>query len=378
MLKKILFVSNTPEFFLSHRLPIAEEAKRQGFEVHIASAHSIDGVHAINEHGFFYHRVSFERSGQNPFKEIKTIIELIKLFWHMQPDIVHLITIKPVLYGGVAARATSINSVVFAVSGLGSVYVDQSILARLRKGLVNLIYRFSLKQKRLVVIFQNPDDRDLLISHRVLDQSKVKMIRGSGVDLGNYQFLPEPNGVPIVVMASRLLQEKGVLIFGEAARILREREIDVRMRLIGSPDPGNPSTVTQEMLDEWAHEGVVEVMGYSSDIPKQYANANIVCLPSYYGEGLPKSLVEAAACGRAVITTDHSGCRDAIIPDVTGLLIPVKNVSALADAIQRLLESPSLRKEMGAAGRELAEREFAIEKIVEQHMSIYREVLSND
>jgi glycosyltransferase involved in cell wall biosynthesis len=179
-------------------------------------------------------------------------------------------------------------------------------------------------------------------------------------------------------MAARLLRDKGVYVFVESARLLKSRGVEVVMRLIGSPDPGNPTSVVQSELDGWSAEGVVELLGYRSDIAEQYAVANIVCLPSHYGEGLPKTLVEAAACGRAVITTNHPGCRDAIEPEVTGVLVPVKSAHSLADAIQLLIETPERRLHMGKAGRELAEQAFSIDRIVEQHLVIYKELLGDD
>ncbi|BES70784.1 hypothetical protein RE428_18020 [Marinobacter nanhaiticus D15-8W] len=178
-------------------------------------------------------------------------------------------------------------------------------------------------------------------------------------------------------MAARLLRDKGVFEFVRSAHILRARGIDVDMRLLGSRDPGNPTTVTTAELEQWEKEGVVEILGFRTDIARQYALANIVCLPSYYGEGLPKCLIEAAACGRAVVTTDHPGCRDAITPDVTGLLVPVKHEIALADAIQKLIENPEMRRAMGERGRELAEGAFSIETVVNQHLQIYDAVVSH-
>jgi glycosyltransferase involved in cell wall biosynthesis len=178
-------------------------------------------------------------------------------------------------------------------------------------------------------------------------------------------------------MAARLLRDKGLLEFVEAARLLKSRGVAVVMRLIGSPDPGNPTSATQSELRGWSAERIVELPGYCTDIASQYAAAHIVCLPSYR-EGLPKGLVEAAACGRAVVTSDVPGCRDAIDPNITGVLVPAKNPIALADAIQALIESPERRAQMGKAGRELAEQAFAIEKIVAQHMTIYRELLAHD
>lgn len=373
VLKRILFVVNAPEFFLSHRLPIAVAVKRAGYEVHVATADGPD-VENIKKAGFIHHQVAFVRSGQNPFRELRTVLQLFHLFKAVKPDIVHGVTIKPVLYGGIAARLAGVRSVVAAVSGLGTVFLATSTTARARRWLVTRLYRAALCQKRLTVIFQNPDDRDAMLELGLLNSRQVRMIRGSGVRLADYLCLHEFGDRPVVVMAARLLRDKGVFEFVEAARLLRDRNVDVEMRLIGSPDPGNPTSVNQQDLDRWAREDLVRLLGYRTDIAEQYAAAHIVCLPSYR-EGLPKSLVEAAACGRAVVTTDVPGCRDAIISGVTGVLVPVKDAAALADAIQNLIADPALRERMGRAGRRLAEESFAIEIIVEQHMNIYKELL---
>ena len=370
--KTILFVVNSPKFFLSHRLPIALQALEAGFQVHVVSADGPD-VRNIKSMGFTHHVVPFVRSGHNLLNELSILIKLVKLFRRLRPKLLHLITIKPVLWGGIAARLAGVKSVVSAVSGLGTVFLADSFGARLRRGLVTLLYRAAFKQKRLVVIFQNPDDRDALLSAKALQSEQARMIRGSGVNLADYSCSPQPVGKPVVVMAARLLRDKGVLEFVEAAKLLQNRGIEVEMRLIGSLDPGNTTSLTKQELEYLKNESLVELMGFRKDIAAQYAAANIVCLPSYR-EGLPKSLVEAAACGRAVVTTDVPGCRDAIIPGVTGLLVPVKDPVALADAIQRLIEDPDLRQRMGKAGRELAEKEFAIEKIVTEHLEIYQEL----
>ncbi|BFM49622.1 glycosyltransferase family 4 protein [Marinomonas sp. THO17] len=371
--QRILFVVNASEFFLSHRLPLALATQKAGFDVHVATAEGPE-VKSIQSLGFTHHLVPFARSGQNPLNELKTLISLIKLFKALKPSLVHLITIKPVLYGGIAARVIGIEAVVSAVSGLGTVFIAETIIARLRRWLVILMYRFAFNQKRLSVIFQNPDDRDVLLSLKTLKAYQVRMIRGSGVDLLDYPFVPAPEGVPVVAMAARLLKDKGVIEFIEAAKILNDRNVLVDMRLIGSPDIGNPTSVTQTEFDQWAASGYVQLLGYQKNIAKHYSEANIICLPSYR-EGLPKSLVEAAACGRPVVTTDVPGCRDAIIPGKTGYLVPVKNAVALADVIETLVQDAGLRKSMGEAGRTLAEEVFAIEKIVDQHMVIYRDLL---
>jgi glycosyltransferase involved in cell wall biosynthesis len=369
----IIFVVNAPEFFLSHRLPLALAALKAGFQVHVATPDGPE-VQLIQSHGFTHHTVPFTRSGQNPLNELGTLFRLVKLFRCVKPNLVHLITIKPVLYGGIAARLAGIKSVVSAVSGLGTVFLADSVVARIRRWSVVLLYRAAFKQKRLAVIFQNPDDCDALLGLKTLKNEQTRMIRGSGVKLVDYPCFPEPEGKAVVVMAARLLKDKGVFEYVDAARLLQVRGIEVEMRLIGSPDPGNPTSVKQQQLDDWRTDGQVELLGFRKDIAAQYAEANIVCLPSYR-EGLPKSLVEAAACGRAVVTTDVPGCRDAITPGVTGLIVPVKDAVALADAIQTLIKDPELRNGMGKAGRALAEAEFAIEKIVDQHMDIYRDLI---
>lgn len=373
--KTILFVVNAPEFFLSHRLPLAMAVKEAGYKVHVASAYG-PAIGTLKALGYECHIIPFARSGQNLLNELKTLLLLLRLFRNIKPDLIHLITIKPVLYGGLAARIARIGAVVSAVSGLGTVFLANSLGARLRRLLVMRLYTAAFRQKRLAVIFQNPDDRDILLNFCCLRVSEVRMIRGSGVALRDYPYLPEPDGKPVVVMAARLLKDKGVLDFVEAAKLLKERGIDVQMRLIGSLDQGNPTSITQQDLDRWKKDNSIDVLGFRKDIAEQYAASNIVCLPSYR-EGLPKSLVEAAACGRAVVTTDVPGCRDAIIPDVTGILVPVRNSLALADAIKKLIEDSEARKRMGLAGRLLAEQAFSIENIVEQHMAIYKELLSD-
>jgi len=288
-------------------------------------------------------------------------------------DLVHLVTIKPVLYGGLMARLSGVPAMVAAISGLGTVFVDRDQKrSRIRRG-VEWLYRVALGHSNAKVIFQNPDDRAALIGMGAVSKEKTALIRGSGVSLAAYSMRPEPEGVPVVTFAARLLADKGVREFVEAARVLKGRAVVARFWLAGSPDPGNLTSISEKELSHWSKDGCVETLGYRSDIPNLFANSNIVVLPSYR-EGLPKALVEAAACGRAVVTTDVPGCRDAIEPESTGLLVPVRDAPALADAIQFLIENPERRKQMGASGRALAEREFAIEKVVDAHLAIYREL----
>ncbi len=368
----LLFVVNIPEFFLSHRLPLAIGARNAGFTVHIATGPG-SACQEIAELGFEHHLLPISRSGRNPFAELRTLWGLYRLMRTIRPDLVHLVTIKPVLYGGMMARFSGVPAMVAAISGLGTVFVDRDKKRSWMRRGIEWLYRLALGHSNAKVILQNPDDRSALIGMGAVHKDKTVLIRGSGVSLATYPMRPEPEGVPVVTFASRLLEDKGVREFVEAARVLKERGVVARFWLAGSPDLGNLTSITEKELSHWSKDGCVETLGYRSDIPNLFANSNIVVLPSYR-EGLPKALVEAAACGRAVVTTNVPGCRDAIEPESSGLLVPVRDASGLADAIQFLIENPDRRKQMGVSGRALAEREFAIEKVVDAHLVIYRKL----
>lgn len=370
-MRRLLFVVNDAHFFVSHRLPIAQEAKRLGFDVHVAtSSKEGDLPSEIYAAGFHHHFLPLNRSGLNPFIEIISFISLWLLLMRLRPSILHLVTIKPVIYGGLAARFAPVKGVVAAVSGLGFVFLKRGMKANLIRAVVVLLYRLALKKKDLKVIFQNSDDCEKLVSLNIISYSKTILIRGSGVDLSLCYPQPEAAGTPVVTFAARLLRDKGVEHFVDAARILRQRGVNARFLLAGDIDPGNPSSISHDDIFQWRTEQIVEWIGYSHDICQVFAESHVVVLPSYR-EGLPKVLVEAAACGRAIVTTDVPGCRDAIDSNVTGLLVPARDVVALSDAIQQLVEYPELRRRFGRAGRALAEREFSIESIVQQHMNIY-------
>ncbi|MGM7317970.1 glycosyltransferase family 4 protein [Idiomarina sp. ST10R2A5] len=376
MQQKILFIINTPEFFLSHRASLAEAAQQNGYSVHVATGKGV-AAEEITRLGFTYHEVPFSRSGQNPLVELKTIFKLLILFRSVKPDLIHLVTIKPMLYGGLVNRLSIRVPLVGAVSGLGSVFTSSSLLGRLRRHIITRVYSFALGCRSVKVIFQNPDDKSTLLNSDVISEESTVLIRGSGVDLKEYAALPEPVENKIqVVMVARLLLEKGVCEFYKAAELLEFRNVPVDMKLIGTPDPGNPKSLSESEFESWKEKSFIKVLGFRKDIASQYANANIVCLPSYYGEGLPKSLIEAAACGRAIITTDSPGCNYAIENGVTGLLVPPKDHIALADAIEELVANEGKRKRMGEAGRTFAEKHFDINVVVKQHLAIYDELLT--
>jgi len=371
---KILLIVNVPSFFLSHRLAVAQAAKEKGFDVHIASANGSD-VEKIQRLGFTHHTIPFTRSGKNPFVELKALFGLARLFIRLKPDLVHLVTIKPVLYGGFLSRLLNIRAVVAAISGLGSVFTDDGA-GKFLRFLVLRMYQASLRGENIRVIFQNPDDEKKLLSAGVVLKKNSRLIKGSGVDLAVYPAINELSNDRIkVVMASRLLREKGTHVFVGAAKILLSRSISAEFILVGEPDPGNPSSISIQEFEDWRGGEIVNMMGFRKDIAQIFSQSHIIVLPSYYGEGLPKVLIEAAACGRPVVTTDHPGCRDAIVAGVTGLLVPVKDAVALADAIELLVKDAERRQAMGKAARIFAEQNFSIEHVVYQHLSIYKELL---
>lgn len=373
MTRTLLFVVNVDWFFLSHRLPIALEAKRQGYSVHIATGLT-DKRDELQERGLIVHPLALQRGDAGLHNAWRTVAELWRLFRKVRPDIVHLVTIKPVLMGGLMARLARVPAVVVAVSGLGFVFLARGPKAWLRRWMAVGLYRFVFGHPRLKVIFQNPDDRSSLAALACLPDAKVAMIRGSGVDLGRYASTPLPAGVPVVLLAARLLVDKGVREFVQAARSLKQEGVAARFCLVGAVDPENPASLTRAELTRWSDEGVVELWGQRADMPEVLRQAHLVVLPSYR-EGLPKVLLEAAACGRPVVTTNVPGCRDAVEPGITGVLVPARDAVALAATLKSLIADRARCEKMGAAGRALAERAFDVGQVVAEHMRIYEELM---
>jgi glycosyltransferase involved in cell wall biosynthesis len=373
---RIIFVINRIDFLLSHRIDICIAAIQEGYEVHVISPNNESIASILKGMGIFFHELELSRSGKNPFLELKTAFNLFRIFKKIKPDLVHLITIKPYLYGGIVARLTKVPAVVSAVAGLGILFSSAELKYRLIRLSIYPLFKFAFGHKNQIVIFQNSTDQHILVDWKVLHAHKARMIRGSGVKLSSYPALPEPeNHPPVVSFASRLLKDKGVEILANTSRLLKYKKIDVDFWLIGEIDSGNKNSITQQQLTDWEDEGLVKVLGFRSDIADLFGKSNIIVLPSFYGEGLPKVLIEAAACGRAIITTDHPGCRDAVEFD-TGVLVPIKDHVALAEAIQDLIQDSRKRQRMGKAGRRLAEQDFSVEKVVANHIQIYQELLS--
>ena len=371
----ILFVVNDAGFFLSHRLPLALAARDRGYQVCVATPPG-DGVEQIEAEGFRHFRVPLSRSGANPVAELLTIRGLYKLYRSLQPTLVHHVTIKPVLYGTLAARLARVPAVVNAISGLGFVFLARGRFSSLARAAVLSSYRWLFSRKRLCVIVQNRDDYHYLLDEGCLSQDKIELIKGSGVDLAHFVMRPEPDHVPLVVLPARMLWDKGVGEFVAAAQQLHRIGVKARFALVGGIDPSNPESVPAKKLAEWARESDIEWWGNRQDMSVIFSRANIICLPSYR-EGVPKVLLEAAACGRPIVTTDVPGCREVVIEGENGLLVPARQSRPLAEALRQLIIQPELRRSMGSKGRAMAEAEFSIEQVVERHMSIYQRALES-
>ena len=316
------------------------------------------------------------RGGINIFKELKSLYHIWKIFVNIRPDLVHLVSIKPYLYGGIIARIVKIKAVVSAVAGLG-ILNNQNLKSKFLKFLLRPIFLFAFNHSNQIIIVQNKDDIKELYKWKVIKKNKIRLIKGSGVKLEKFKKLNEAKGKPVICFAARLLKDKGVFDYFSAAKLLHKKGIKAKFLLAGKIDSKNPNSITLADLKNIIKKKFLKYLGYQNNIPELFSKSHIVCLPSFYGEGLPKTLVEAAAASRVVVTTDHTGCREAIIKNKTGLLIPVQNPKKLACALIWLIKHPKKRIAMGKAGRKFAEKEFAIEKIYNNHLDIYKKLLQN-
>lgn len=370
---KLLFLVTEDWYFCSHRLALACAARDAGFDVTVATRVSAHGEQ-IRAAGLRLISIALRRSGRNPWRELMAIGEIAAIYRNEKPDIVHHVALKPVLYGSLAARIAGVPHIVNALAGMGYVFTSQKTSARLLRPLITLAFRLLLQGSR--VILQNPDDREALLAANILKANQVALIRGSGVDTGAFRCVAEPAAVPpLIVLPARMLWDKGVGEFVAAAHILQQQGIAARFALAGERDPDNPAAIPEKQLQDWHASGVVEWLGQQDDMPALLAQAHIVCLPSYR-EGLPKALLEAAACGRAIVATDVPGCREAVRHHENGLLVPARDAAALAQALRLLIEDAALRHRFGQRGREMAEKEFSAEKVAAETLALYRELLS--
>jgi glycosyltransferase involved in cell wall biosynthesis len=375
---RLLFVVNADWFFVSHRLALAVACLRAGYDVALCAGES--GARAqIEALGIRFFALPIDRGGTHPLRDALTLGALVAVYREFRPNLVHHVTIKPVLYGSLAARLVGVDGVVNAVSGLGYAFIPRPADLRRHKalrGALRAAYRGALAGRRTRVIFQNEDDRESFVRAGLVEANRTKLIRGSGVDLEAFKPAPLPSGDFVALVPSRLLWDKGVGEFVEAARRLKASYSRARFVLLGRIDPGNPAAIPEGEVRRWVEEGVVEwwEARQHADMPEMYGRAHVVVLPSYR-EGLPLALAEAAAAGRAVITTDVPGCRDTILDAETGWLIKPRDADSLVAALDAAMTNLTRLREMGARARTFAEARFGVEGVLRATQETYRELL---
>lgn len=366
---RVILLANTSWYLYNFRLPLANRLREEGHEVILVAP--VDSYSArLTQAGFTHISVPLTRSGLNPFQELRSAFRILDVYRQQRPDIVHQFTLKCMLYGSSAASALGVTRVLNSVTGLGYVFSDPPRRRALQALVGFLIW---LTARRTTCIFQNPDDQKTFIRKGWATPSSSHLVRSSGVDLKRFSPHPMPEGPTTVILPGRILREKGVFEFAEAIRRLRERGLVFRAGLVGRTDPGNPASVPEAQLRSWTKTGVLDSWGWEEHMERAYAATHIVCLPSYYGEGVPMSLVEAAACGLPIIAADVPGCREIVRPDENGILISPRDAGQLTEALQLLIESPGLRSRLGARGRQIA-AEFSSEQVLDETMSVYRQV----
>ena len=370
---RIVFTVNEARFLISHRMPLVNEARDRGMDVLIACGAGT-GEEELEQQGLPYVSIPLSRSGFNPLHELRTYHALVRLYREHKPDIVHHVTIKPVIYGTRAARRAGVGAVVNAVPGMGFVFTRRGAVAALRRIGVRLMYRASFIHGNMRVIFQNSEDLGGFMRMSIVQRAQAVLIRGSGVDLDEFYVSDEPPEPLVFLLVARMLQHKGVREFVDAAQRLKERFPDWRFQLVGDIDEGNPSSLGRLELLHWHEEGIIEWLGRRDDVADCMAACHVVVLPSYR-EGLPKSLLEASAAARPMIATDVAGCREVVRPHVNGLLVPARDAHTLAEAMVELGQNPQLRARFGRAAREKAEAVFDIKDVVRHTFLLYQQLL---
>lgn len=373
MNKKLFIVVNVDWFFLSHRLPVALAAQTAGWDVTIVTADT-GKLHVIIENGLKAMDLPMNRSGMSIFEELKTLRFLYKLYKKEQPDVVHHVGMKTILWGTLAARFSKVHGIVNAISGLGGFFADDN--NGLLSKIMPKVLKFSHNRPNLLCIFQNDDDWGLYVKYGIIKHYQGRFIKGSGVDLNDYCYTPEPKEGKIkVIITARMIVEKGIFLLTEAAERLRSKyEEKVEFWLVGGLDD-HPGAITEQQLNDVCDGKYIQWLGYRTDVRDLLKQSHIVAFPSYYMEGLPKSLIEADAIGRPIITSNSVGCKETVVDGVNGFLIKPKDVDALTEKLDLLISNTELRQNMGRESRMYAEKYFDIEVVKERHLNIYNELI---
>ena len=374
-MQTLFIVVNVDWFFLSHRKDIALNAQKAGYNVTIVTKDT-GKKKEIEALGLKVIDLPMNRSGQNLIEELRTCWFLYNLYRRENPDIVHHVGLKTILWGTLAAKLANVHGVVNAVSGLGVFFSEEnrSIISRV----LPKVLRFSHHRNNIAVIFQNDEDKSLFLKHRILKESQAYKIKGSGVDLKQYSYTPEPGeGRNKVLLTARMIVEKGIFILTDAAMKLKERYQDkVQFLLCGGLDD-NPMAIKENELRVVCDGDYIQWLGYRTDVLDLLKDCHIVAFPSYYKEGLPKSLIEATAVGRPIITTNSIGCKETVVDGYNGYLIPIKDSDTLTDRLSILFENRDIRQKMGQNSRNLAEKDFSIDDVIAKHLEIYKKLVNS-
>ena len=371
---KIILFANTDWYLYNFRLSLARELRAQGHEVLLLSPPG-NFQKLLQENGFEWIPFPLSRQGINPFSEVWALIRLVGLYQRLQPDVVHHFTAKSVIYGSLAAHLLHIKGIINSITGLGHLFIDPGRITRILQFVAKLLYQISLRGTQ--VIFENPEDRDIFIRNRLLNADQTHLIMGTGVDVEKFRPTTKNRSIPVVLFSSRILATKGLPEFIDAARILlKEKGLKARFAIAGTTDPGNPASISESQIETWKQSGIVEWWGWQDDMPATLSQADIFCLPSYR-EGVPNALIEACACGLPIVTTDVPGCRDVVTHGLNGLLVPLRNSAALADALETLLANADLRHSMAIVGRQIAVNKFSLAKVNAETLVVYKKILAS-
>lgn len=374
---KLLFLVTEDWYFCSHRLSLARAAKNAGYEVVVVTQVS-NHADVISAAGFKLVPVIFPRSIRRPWEDIKSLFSILKIYRRERPDIIHHVALKPVVYGSLIAMFAGRGYypvIINALTGLGFVFTSTNRSVGILRILLKFILRFIFGRKNSHLILQNKDDKRMLIDSGIVRSDQVTLIRGSGVDIDAFKPVEISGNSVTVMLVARMLRDKGVEEFFSAANQLKKQNIQARFVLVGDTDPENPSALSIEKLEQWQSTGIIEWWGKQKNMTEVYKQAQIVVLPSYR-EGLPMVLLEAAACALPIVATDVPGCREIVIDGENGILVPVKDINALAKAMKDLIISSGLRKQMGEKGRILVEKEFSIDRVITETLNLYKNTLN--
>jgi glycosyltransferase involved in cell wall biosynthesis len=375
---KVLLFANTEWYLYNFRLGLAKFLRSKGFEVVMMSPPGPYGAR-IEAAGFRWIPVDMNRRSLNPWRELRLIAQIAGALRQEEPLLVHNFTIKCVVYGSLAARWAGVAARINAVAGMGHIFSGKGLQVKLLRPIVQALLGLALSGNTARLIVQNQNDRAALTDSGLIAKGFVRLIGGSGVDTSRFEprVTTRPDGPMRVLLAARLLWDKGIGEYVGAARQLKHEGLNVEFLLAGDIDLGNPASVSAGDVDAWRAAGIVQPLGHVEDMAALLSEVDVMALPSSYGEGVPRSLIEAAACGLPIVTTDAPGCREIVVDGVNGFLVPVRDANSLALAIKRLHADPALRQSMGRAGREKVLREFDEQIVFEKTLAVYRELLED-